>query len=490
MRLAHDVEQVRAAEAVRMAGLSVDTLMRHAAGALAVAIADLLHQRTGAVYGRTVVLLVGPGDNGGDALHAGADLRARGVRVHAVLLSERAHSAGLERLLDRGGRRGMPAGPVDLIVDGIVGIGGRPGLTPEARAALDALRRNSSQAPVVAVDLPSGVATDTGECPAPHVTADLTITFGTHKAAHLVDPAAAACGEVRLVDLGLDLPGAPLEALEGADVAARLPQPAGSDHKYTRGVLGVLAGSDTYPGAGVLVTAGASTGMCGMVRYAGHSQTSRALVLAAHPEVVPGAGRVQAWAVGSGLEDDAPAALAQALADAHTGGAALVLDAGALAPVADDPGALRGTRAVLTPHAGELASMLGVSRDAVESRSLHHVRSAAAHFGAVVLLKGRRTLVATPEGDVRVNTTGTPWLAGAGSGDVLTGVIGSLLAAGLSPLDAASVGAWLHGRAGELASAARGGGPVVAGDVARALPAAVGDTLRGIAPRVGGSMHE
>lgn len=486
------MDQVRAAEAVRLAELPVDTLMRRAATGLTAVLTEVLDQRMGRVYGTRVVALVGSGDNGGDALHAGADLAARGVQVHAVLLAERSHADALARFTAAGGRvtpvEQVP--PVDLVVDGIVGIGGRPGLTGAARSAWEQVRAASPTAVVVAVDLPSGVQTDTGECPAEHVTADLTVTFGTHKVAHLVDPAASACGEVRLVGLDLDLPRARVAALEPADVAALLPRAVGPDHKYTRGVLGVLAGSDSYPGAGVLVVAGASSGLCGMVRFATPSQASRTLVLAAHPEVVPGGGRVQAWAVGSGLEDEAPAALARAVRDAHSSGAALVLDAGALTPAAADPGALAGTRTVLTPHAGELASMLGVSRADVEARRLHHARAGAARFEAVVLLKGRRTLVAAPDGAVRVNTTGTPWLAGAGSGDVLTGVIGSLLAAGLEPFDAASVGAWLHGRAGELASAAHAGGPVVAGDVARALPGAVGDTLRSAAPRVGRSSHE
>ncbi len=154
---------------------------------------------------------------------------------------------------------------------------------------------------------------------------------------------------------------------------------------------------------------------------------------------------------------------ATALAAAASDGVPVVVDADALAHVS---GPL-GVTAVLTPHAGELAAMTGADRADVEARPLHYARGAAVSFGAVVLLKGRHTLVAAPAGEVRVTTTGVPWLATAGAGDVLTGLVGALLAAGLTPYDAASVGSWLHGAAATLASR---GGPLVAGDVARAIP--------------------
>ncbi|PVG84885.1 NAD(P)H-hydrate dehydratase [Nocardioides gansuensis] len=438
-----------------MAALPDGTLMLRAATGLANAVLDLL----GSAYGRRVLLLVGSGDNGGDALYAGAALARRGVQVDALLLGGSVHEPGLVALRTAGGRvvAEVERRP-DVVVDGIVGIGGRPGLRPEAAAVLEAL----AGVPLVAVDVPSGVDVDTGEVDGPHVTADVTVTFGTHKVAHLVDPAAVAAGAVHLVDIGLDLPEAAVTALQRDDVAALLPRPAGSDHKYTRGVVGVRAGSGTYPGAALLCVAGASCGLAGMVRYVGPAEVAMQ-VRVAHPEVV-GEGRVQAWVVGPGTADGAEEALHDALAD----GVPLVVDADALAH-AKAP--VEG-RAVLTPHAGELARMLGVERDAVEARQLHHARLAADRFGAVVLLKGRRTLVAEPGGRVRVTTTGVPWLGTAGAGDVLTGVIGALLAAGLEPFDAASVGSWLHGAAATLASR---GGPVVAGDVASAVPQVLRD---------------
>jgi hydroxyethylthiazole kinase-like uncharacterized protein yjeF len=348
--------------------------------------------------------------------------------------------------------------PVDVVVDGIVGIGGRPGLRPGAMAAL----AHVEGVPVVAVDVPSGIAVDTGELDGPHVEAALTVTFGTHKIGHLVDPAAAACGTVHLVDLGLDLPAPPVEALQPADVRRLLPRPAGDHHKYMRGVVGVRAGSATYPGAALLCVGGADCGVAGMVRYVGEVAD---VVRRVHPEVV-GEGRVQAWAVGSGGGPAAGDELAATVAD----GVPVVVDADALQHVTGPV----GVPAVLTPHAGELAAMTGADRAEVEARGLHHARAAAARYDAVVVLKGRRSIVAHPDGRVRVTTSGVPWLATAGAGDVLTGLVGALLAAGLAPYDAASVGSWLHGAAATLASRS---GPLRAGDVAAALPETVREIL-------------
>jgi hydroxyethylthiazole kinase-like uncharacterized protein yjeF len=458
MRQAHTVEQVRAAEEVRMAQLPAGALMQQAAAGLAAAVLDLL----GGGYGRRVVLLVGAGNNGGDTLYAGARLARRGAAVEAWLLAGQVHEGGLAALRAAGGTVDRPradAGP-DVVVDGIVGIGGRPGLRPDAVAALAHLEG----VPVVAVDVPSGTDVDTGELDGAHVEATLTVTFGTHQVAHLVDPAAAACGAVHLVDLGLELPAAPVEALQPVDVRRLLPTPDRWAHKYTRGVVGVRAGSTTYPGAALLCVAGADCGLAGMVRYVGEVAD---VVRRHHPEVV-GEGRVQAWTVGSGGGEAAGDELAAAVAD----GVPVVVDADALRHV-DGP---LGVPAVLTPHAGELAAMSGVDRADVEAHGLQHARAAAARYDAVVVLKGRRTLVAHPDGRVRVTTTGVPWLASAGAGDVLSGLTGALLATGLTPYDAASVGSWLHGAAATLASR---GGPLVAGEVAATLPETVRQVLDG-----------
>lgn len=462
MLRAHTVDDVRRAEQAAMAELPHGALMQRAAAGLAAAVVDLL----GGAYGRRVVLLVGPGDNGGDALWAGARLAGRGARVEALLLAGRTHEAGLAALRAAGGRATHDLAELDpgadVVVDGIVGIGGRPGLRPEAVAAL----ARFADVPVVAVDVPSGVDVDTGRLEGPHVVADLTVTFGTHKVAHLVDPASSASGAVHLVDLGLDpeeLGAAAVEALQPEDVRALLPRPGLDAHKYARGVVGVRAGSSTYPGAALLAVAGASCGLAGMVRYVGPASiTDR--VRTAHPEVV-GAGRVQAWVVGPGGGDDAADMLAAARAD----GVPVVVDADALHHVGEPMPAC-----VLTPHAGELAAMMDVERAEVEACPLELVRTAARRWDCVVLLKGHHTLVADPAGRVRVTTTGVPWLATAGAGDVLAGLVGALLAAGLEPYDAASVGSWVHGAAATQASA---GGPLTAGRVAVQIPRLVRETL-------------
>ncbi|GHB85486.1 bifunctional NAD(P)H-hydrate repair enzyme [Streptomyces umbrinus] len=478
MRIAYTVETVRAAERELMGRLPEGALMQRAAAGLAAACAELL----GRVYGSRVVLLVGSGDNGGDALYAGARLRRRGAGVTAVLLApERTHTAGLDALRRAGGTivcgadaAEAPIRRADLVVDGIVGIGGKGGLRPDAAPLADLARE--SRAAVVAVDLPSGVEADTGEVRGAAVRADLTVTFGTHKPGLLVDPAKEYAGSVRLVDIGLSLPDeAELEALQHADVAALLPVPGAESDKYRRGVVGIVAGSARYPGAAVLAVAGALRGGAGAVRYVGPAGDA---VIARFPETLVSAGsperagRVQAWVAGPGVGDDADSVAAVLRADVP-----VLVDADGLRLAERDVVRARTAPTLLTPHAGEAAALLGVSRDEVEGARLTSVRELAAAYGATVLLKGSTTLVAEPGGGaVRVNSTGTAWLATAGSGDVLSGLTGSLLAAGLGARDAGSVGAYLHGLAGRFAA---DGAPVGAYDVADAVREAWRDVMEG-----------
>jgi ADP-dependent NAD(P)H-hydrate dehydratase / NAD(P)H-hydrate epimerase len=479
VRIAHSVAQVRAAEDVAFAamaaqGLPPESLMLRAAQGVASAVIDFL----GSAYGRRVRLLVGAGNNGGDALYAGALLARRGAKVEAVLISPDAvHRGGLAALLAAGGRIWEPRSrhraalamrpnpDLDVVIDGIVGIGATGGLRPEAERALMECR----DVPIVAVDVPSGVDVDSGEVHGTYVSATVTVSLGGLKVAHLVDPAAQACGAVELVDLDLALPTPVAGALQARDVAQMMPRAEPAGHKYTRGVVGLRTGSATYPGAAVLSVAGANCGLAGMVRYVGSAADA---VQAAHPEVVVGPGKVQAWVVGSGGSGEATSALKASLAD----GCPVVVDADALLPYMRTNLRLRSTApVVLTPHAGELARMMSVERSEVEARQLYFAKAAAEKYGAVVLLKGRRSIVAEPGTDrVVVNTTGVPWLATAGSGDVLAGLVGTLLAGGLSIFDAAAVGAWLHGAAGTWASQGR---PINAGQIAAAIPGVVGEIL-------------
>jgi hydroxyethylthiazole kinase-like uncharacterized protein yjeF len=446
---AYRVDDIRTAEAAAMSGLAEGELMQRAARGLADALADI-------PPGDLVVVLAGPGDNGGDALYAAKHLVDRGVRVDIAQLDpDRIHRAALEAARSAGANLVDEPSRQRWCLDGMFGIGARGGLSD--RAAEWARWASSGEVTTVAVDVPSGVDVDGGTLPAAHVVADRTVTFGTHKIALLVGPAADAAGDVTFVDIGLELSEPAVEAIESTDrwmLAPALPSARG--HKYTRGVVGVAAGSDQYPGAAHLVVAGAQSATAGMVRFAGPAALGARVVDRA-PEVVLSPGRVQAWVVGPGGGEEAHDQLATALAQ----GLPTVIDADALAAL---PATLE-TPAVLTPHAGELATMLGTSREAIDVDPLGSVVAAADRWTCTVLLKGPRTLVATPGCPTRVNLTGTPWLGTAGSGDVLAGLIGSLLASGLNTHDAASLGAFLHGRAAELI-----GGPLTARDIAATLP--------------------
>ena len=484
MREVWRVADVRTAEKALMATLPPGTLMARAASGLARRSAELLADRYGSVYGRTVLVLVGAGDNGGDALYAGAILSRRGVAVRALLLDpQRAHRAGLADLRSAGGRvvETLP-GSFDLVLDGIVGIGGHPPLRPAAADVVSAIGRvravDGQRPTIVAVDVPSGVDVDTGHVDGPAVPADVTVAFGCLKPALTVGAAAPMAGYVDLVDIGLRpyLRATPaLRVPEIADVASWWPSPAPASDKYTRGVVGVATGSDVYPGAALLSVAGASAGPVGLVRYAGGAGD---LVRTAHPSVIVSArvgdaGRVQAWTCGSGFGTDD-----RALHEVRAVLAAPVpvcLDADALTLISDgrtsrsaDLLRARSAPLVVTPHDREFARLAGhdVGPDRVEA-----ALNLAAKMRATVLLKGDRTIIAAPDGSAWVNPTGTPVLATGGSGDVLAGLIGSLLAAGLAPAKAATAGAFVHGLAGRLASA--GGRPVTSADVAAALPDAI-----------------
>ncbi|NBE80777.1 NAD(P)H-hydrate dehydratase [Micromonospora rubida] len=475
------VADVRAAEAGLMATLPAGTLMQRAAAGLARRCALLLADR-GGVYGSRVLLLVGTGDNGGDALYAGERLARRGAAVSVLLLTPgRAHAEGLAALRAAGGRLvDRPPAQVDLVLDGIVGIGGTGGLREAAdrlAVELPGLRgRDGVRAAVVAVDVPSGVAVDTGHVPLaasgrPNaVRADVTVAFGALKPALVVGPAVALAGQVELVDIGLGpwLRGTPaLRVTEWSDVEQWWPELGPASEKYTRGVVGLATGSAAYPGAAVLSVGGALAGPTGLVRYAGSARDD---VLRQHPSVIASrrvadAGRVQAWVCGSGLGtgEDAVAELRAVLAAPVP----VVLDADALTLLVDGSMADRLRRRdapiVVTPHDREFGRLCGEEPGADRAAAALRL---AAWMNAVVLLKGDRTIVATPDGRAYVNPTGTPALATGGTGDVLAGLLGSLLAAGLAPERAAAVAAYLHGLAGR--EAARGG-PVTAPDVAAAL---------------------
>ena len=503
MRFAYRAEQVRLAEAPLLAADGAETVMRRAATGLAVACGRMLVDRCGRVTGSRVTLLVGSGNNGGDALWAGAWLADRGAKVTAIAMSPHLHDGGLQALLTAGGEIVEPSAGLsliaaaDLVIDGIVGIGGQG---PLRGAAVEVARAAwASGAVVVACDLPSGVDADTGLIADPDavVRADVTVTFGTLKPGVMVMPGAEMAGVVHCVDIGLgdyltgDVVGEPaLRVVGAADVALAMPAPGPHDHKYSRGVVVIDAGSSQYPGAGVLVTGSARYGGAGLVQHVG---TELAAIESRFPDVVmggPPSERATGLVIGSGLAGIHPDT---SVLDVDY---PVVLDATALRWMASSSEwaaavharGERGVITVLTPHEGELAPIAGSDdlNDHAEA-----ARATARRWGAVVLVKGATTVVASPTGRTWVNPMAPADLATAGSGDVLSGLTGSLLAASearareegrpLGPdraAELAACAAWMHALAARLA---RGEAhrPVTAADLLETLPVAIGAVRTG-----------
>lgn len=489
-------QDVYAAEAALTDELASGELMARAVRGLA----EVVAARVAQLRAETVVALVGGGNNGADALYAVARLAGSGgvSSCAAVLDPDSVHEGALRAARAAGvvvlsGAEALEGvAEADLVLDGIVGLGGRLGLPTTAAAWVAAI---PDDAHVVAVDLPSGQAADGTGFDPDGVLADETVTFSVAKPVHLLPPTEQACGTLTVVDIGLSFETPPaVVRLTFDDVADLWPVPGPTDDKYSRGVVGIVAGGEGYSGAAVLAVTAAVEAGAGMVRYVG-TPTPTGLVRAAVPEAVHGEGRVQAWVVGPGLDVDASddgageqLELARAALDASE---PVLVDAGGLALVDDDViEARRGRATLLTPHAGELATLLSrlggpgagvsgggeVQRRDVETEPLRHARALAERTGATVLLKGSTTLIvpADPAAPVRSQADAPPWLATAGAGDVLAGLVGTLLAAGLGPADAGALGALVHGVAADRAS---GGGPVRALRVAHGIPDALAHLL-------------
>ena len=472
---AYGVDKIRSIEERAIAVEGVDPLMQRAAAAVAVSASDLLLSRTGGRYGRHVLIMVGAGNNGGDALFAGVRLARRGVPVTAVKCLGNPHPAGLAALLAAGGRLvdlddSVLEADCDLAIDGILGIGGRPGL-PEPVARL-VQSVESRDVPIVAVDLPSGVAADTGAVAGAAIRATRTVTFGELKPCHLLQPAFSQCGDVTVADIGLgadhdEVPD--LVGLDEAELARVWPYPTERSDKYSRGAVGVDTGSDQYPGAAVMSVYGAVYGGAGYVRFLG-AERPAATISDQLPNVVFSPGRVQSHLFGSGWGERGDGA--QVLSRAAEEGLPAVVDADGLSYLPKPVPA----NWLLTPHAGELAKLLAQERSWVEEDPVRAVRSGASQTGATVLLKGATQLVAAPEGGpVLVAVPGPAWTAQAGSGDVLGGVCAALLAAGLDAPKAGQLGASV-----QAVAAARHPGVLAPQELARAI----GQTLGRLQERV------
>lgn len=437
MQPVYTVAQVRDAENTFFAAHPDIDLMQRAAAQVAERALSLL-EGDGA---HQVLVAVGPGNNGGDGLFAARDLTERGVRVSLwCCVPGHVHAAGFAAAAAAGCQVVQAADAlellpdVDLVIDAVLGIGGRGGLpagVSEFAEACEVL-----EVSVLAVDLPSGLDADSCQAGVSFWATE-TITFGGLKLCQVAEPARSRCGRVTVGNIGMVPQGSQLAVAELADVAGLWPVPDASSDKYSRGVLGIDTGSAHYPGAGVLSTIGALFSGAGFIRFCGPDEV-RQLLTHRTPSVTFGEGKVQAWLVGCGWGggDDDAARLARRCDD----GVPLVVDAEAVQLVRGQPGRA-GRGSLLTPHAGELARLLGVSREAVHADPLTHVRSAAQRFEITVLLKGATQYIAQPDGRVTIAVAGPSWTAQAGSGDTLAGICATLLASGLSAHWSAVLGA-------------------------------------------------
>jgi NAD(P)H-hydrate epimerase len=464
---------------VEDAGLPAIALME-AAGAAAAA--QVRSRFSGA---RRVAVVCGPGNNGGDGFVVARHLHDAGLDVWIVLVAaaDRVHgdAATMLRVADALGvpRRADLAG-ADLVIDGLLGTGAQGVPRPEIAEAISRITQHG--APVAALDIPSGIDASTGVVPGIAIHAACTIAFHGRKLGTAIEPGRSHAGDVVTVPIGLPRQFEPIPAALRVDVSdlRSLPRrdPLGS--KYDAGAVLVVGGAPGTSGAPLLAARAAFRAGAGVVFVAVSPEVREQVAIGAAELMVHGtrdpdevlalAGRADAVVLGPGLgRDDEARRLVDLLVERIE--TPLVLDADALHALGGRLASLRGRAGptALTPHAGELAGLLGVERGEIAAARLEHVRRAAAEAGCSVLLKGPDTLIATPGAPLRVVETSVPGLATAGAGDVLSGVVGALLARGLGPADALSLGAAAHGAAAAQAAGALG--TFTASDLERPLGA-------------------
>jgi hydroxyethylthiazole kinase-like uncharacterized protein yjeF len=428
----------------------------------AVARAAMRHMRP-----TTVLVLCGPGNNGGDGYVAARLLAQEGwpVTVAALAPPQAGSDAARAAAAWRGPvRRFDPADSAraGLVIDAVFGAGLTRNVDGLAADTLGAARR------VLAIDMPSGIDGDTGAVRGFAVRAELTVTFHRRKPGHLLLPGREHLGQLEIADIGLraaELETALVRAWRNVPGLWQLPAIGARTHKYSRGVVSICGGAQ-MTGAARLAAAGARSGGAGLARIAAehganiYRMGAPGLIVDDKPlDMLLADERRRVWVCGPGLGDEEVKAVLPALLRA---GRQVVADAGALTEASGAPERLRGV-CVATPHAGEFARVFG---DPGADR-IGAARRAAASFGGVLVLKGSDTIVAAADGRISINDNATPWLGTAGSGDVLSGVVGACLAGGMEPFEAASAAVWLHGEAGRLA-----GDGLVAEDLPLHLPEA------------------
>jgi hydroxyethylthiazole kinase-like uncharacterized protein yjeF len=447
MRPILTTEAMRAAEQAAIdSGAKVETLMERAGAALAEAALRFAGPLP-------VLVLCGPGNNGGDGYVAARHLSERGIDVRVAALAEpRSDSAKWAKSSFGGGVEtlGPETAPAPLLIDALFGTGLKKPL--EEPAVKELLRLSEAASIRVTCDVPSGVDSDGGALISDTPNFDLTVAFGALKPAHRLMPAMAKCGRVVLADIGIDA------ETQWHEIGAPVLPPLNSDgHKYTRGLVHCLAGK--MPGAIALAAAAAARAGAGYVRVS----TSRVIdnlpsAIVQTDTAALDDPRIGCILVGPGMGD-----IPQLLTLALTAKAPKVIDADALGHVGE-PERLKGQDAILTPHEGEFRRLFGEIEGTKADRALE----AARRSGAVVVYKGPDTLVASPDGRLGFAPPAPAWLASAGTGDVLSGMVATMRARGMPSFDAARAAVSLHGRAAEIA-----GPQMIADDLVAAIPKAL-----------------
>lgn len=514
------VEEMRALERAAIAAGTSEAQLMEEAG---LAVAQEAWMLLGTLEGRRILVLAGPGNNGGDGLVAARHLHDWGAEVvvyapkgrprddHLVELEQRQIPiASADGGMDRTGVRDLVAS-ADLVIDALLGIGRARPLEPgdamtEALDALAEARRGATPPKVVAVDLPTGLDADSGAVDPHTVVPDITVTFGLPKVGMYQAPGSAYVGQVQVIDIGIPKEAQEsvrLELLTARWTRGALPARPESANKGTFGKVLVIGGSARYRGAPALTAAGAYRAGAGLVTIACPEEIIPSIAASIAeatwlPQTSGESGEIlgrsagalrrelsgfQAAVLGPGLSNTEETraltwALLPDLAAGVRGGT--VIDADALNALAtfDDAADRVPSNAILTPHPGEMARLMRMTVEGVQERRMEVARAAASRFGCVVVLKGAHTVVADPEGRVRLSPFANPLLASAGTGDILAGMIGAYLAQGRAPFDAAALGVYLHAACGESLREEYGESGLLAHELAARLPRVVREVAR------------
>lgn len=504
-------EQMRACDRIAIGkfGIPGAVLMENAGHGTV----ERMARRYGPLSGKVISIFVGPGNNGGDGLVIARHLYRRGARPQVLLLvagESLRGDAGFNlkavqelpipviAVLSEADLRGVESelAKSDLVVDAIFGTG----LTREVSGYFaEAIRRiNGFSCPVVAVDVPSGLNSDTGEALGLAVRAQFTCTYGLAKPGIVIEPGRAMAGVVKVIDIGIPpeavhQAGVAMELLEGQEVVGWLPRRRAADHKGTHGHLLVVAGSAGKTGAALLAAHGALRSGVGLVSLSVPASlnpifetalpeamtiplpaSTTAPTIADHQVVAEALVRKQAVVLGPGLGTAADTALLVKRLYREVA-LPMVVDADALNILASEPALLATYLAprIFTPHSGEMARLLGVTTTTVQQDRRGSAQALAREHGVWVVLKGSGTVIAAPDGALAINPTGNPGMAAGGMGDVLAGLIGGLLCQGLAPWQAACLGVYVHGLAGDLLAGELGVQfGFLASELAAALPRA------------------